>query len=34
MSKFLLNSAFWEITVYVILENSGGGYTEPVIQMS
>jgi len=30
----LLTSACWEINVHVILEKSGGGYTEPVIQMS
>jgi len=30
----LLTSACWEINVHVNLEKSGGGYTEPVIQMS
>jgi hypothetical protein len=30
----LLTSACWEITVHVILEKSGRGYTEPAIQMS
>jgi hypothetical protein len=33
-SLSVLSSACWEITVHVILEKSGGRYTESVIQMS